>query len=466
MELKKLTDEHITVTAQLKTLTDEHQGEGKSWTDDARVKRSALIDQLDKLEPQLKTAIEDMEAENRTKAALEFGQKGGSHVPFDGDHTVNRKGYDGPIELKGGFWGAEVKGTWTPVYPEAYINGQDEGPQAPTHIKASLKPEYKAAFSRYLRSHGDIALLPPDHVKALVEGRDSDGGFAVPADFIARVIQREPGLAIVEDQATMLTTTRDRVEVPRIAAATTDPTMYSSAVKFTMVAEIPSSEGVGETEPAFEMVGINVHTAKMETFLSRNFIADSAFAVETWLANEFRRAATLGKDDKFLTGSGVNEPIGIVNDAGITSVDSGSDTNITADGVKDWIYDLAAQYHQGASIALSLSALKAIRKLKDGENRYLWDAGNGGLVGGIPPTIEGFPYRVTDFLDTAFTDLNIPAIFGQFRHFWVVNRMDLSMQVLKEVKARQNQDGFLGFLRFTGAVTVPEAFRLLRVHLA
>ena len=58
---------------------------------------------------------------------------------------------------------------------------------------------------------------------------------------------------------------------------------------------------------------------------------------------------------------------------------------------------------------------------------------------------------------------NLPIIFGDFRHYWVVNRAQMSVQVLREKYAESNQDAFLAFLRFTGGIAIPEAFRVQKV---
>jgi len=196
----------------------------------------------------------------------------------------------------------------------------------------------------------------------------------------------------------------------------------------------------------------------METEVSRNLLSDSAFDVEGLLTEEFRRAATLGKDDKYLTGTGANMPVGIVNDADISTVNSGDANTLTTDGWVELVHTLPAQYRTGAEIALSRDALEVTAKLQDGNGRYYLDAMNGGISAGTPPTILGVPYRVSDFLDSVSAS-NIPAIYGNFGFYWAVIRAQLSIQVLREVFARQNENGYVGFLRFGGAVTVPEAFR-------
>lgn len=201
-----------------------------------------------------------------------------------------------------------------------------------------------------------------------------------------------------------------------------------------------------------------MHTLKVMTKLSRHLVADAAFSVESLLAEEFGRAVLLGKDDRFLTGTGIAQPLGIVNDSTITTINSGSASALTADGIKSLVYGLAAQYQANSTIVLSLSALAAIRKLKDGDGRYLWDAGYGDVSGGVPSTIEGRPYLVTDFLDSV-TASAIPMFIGDLSAYWIVERQGFAIEVLRELYAPQNMIGYQGFARYSGAVVNPQAFR-------
>lgn len=439
-QIAELNEKHAALIKQVREIRDAHQDQ--DMPADKAAEMEHLLDEADGVKAQLEALVSAAEAKRRLDDHAAWATQSAGQLPGMGTPRPDDGKWLPGVSQKDGAIYAGVGGREVKLFSAAELETRPA-------LKATLTPEYRAAFDGYLRGKEYDA-------KALSEGTDTAGGFLVPVDFLAQLITRLPGVAVVEDLATVVTTTRDRVEIPRVKKASSDVTMYSSAVKFTMVAETPSS--ATETEPVFEQMALNVYTAQLFTKLSRNWAADAAFDVTSYLAEEYRRAAMLGKDDRFLTGTGVGEPLGLVNDPDIASVNSGDANLLTADGIKNLVYAVPAQYQANTTLVLSLDALKAIRKLKDGSQRYLWDPGNGGLVGGMPPTIEGRPYRVTDFLDAVAAG-NKPIILGDFRNYWVVNRAGMSVQVLREKYAESNQDAYLAFLRFTGGVAVPEAFR-------
>lgn len=457
-EIRELSSKHATLFTAAKAIRDEFQG--KDTPPEKATEYDRILKEADEVKVKLEKAITTAESDIRFKSHMDFARGGDGHVNLGGGGpgaggdggTKEIAGYKVASyygEDKDGIITVDVGGKQNPIFTKEYLVQN-------SHIAKTMTPEYKDEFRKYLKG-------PDFDAKALTPSVDTAGGFLVPADFLARVIQRLPGVAVVEEMATIITTTRDMVRVPRVKKAAADATMYSSNVLFTMVGPAETTEGEGETEPVFESIDTQVWDAKMQTNLNRNLLADAAFDVTGYLAEEFRRAATLGKDDKFLTGDGLKKPIGIINDADVAVVNTGDANLLTADGLKDLFYTPPAQYHMGSTVALSLDALKEIRKLKDTQNRYLWEPGfPGGLTTPAPPTIEGHPYRVTDFLDTVAAN-NKPILFGNFTFYWIINRAEMSLQVLREVRARQNEDVYLAFVRFGGNVSVPEAFAVQQV---
>lgn len=446
-----------------KTLGEfQEEWKGKDLPEAESQKRDAMLADLDRIENETKGLVErhesDVALEARLAGADNLFTKSRGLLPGMGN-GVKADAPSGP-EQKGGWVGAETKAGFVPVW------STEEYERIPA-VKASCTPEYRQVFQRYvkaLRSQDltaeDWTVLHRGEAKALTEGTDTAGGFLVPVEFLAEMIMRKPGSAVMRAAgATVIQASRDRVEIPRLAAASTDATMYSSAVSVTDVSETPT-ETSGETEPVFEQIAVNIHMVKAFTKLSRNLVADAAFNVTGLLTSEFSRAVDLGLDDRYFTGNGVGKPVGLINDSSITTVNSGHASQLTSDGIKDLVYDLAAQYHASAKFALSLSALKAIRKLQTSAGDYIWEPGAGhGVETGVPPTIEGKPYIATDFLDTVGAG-NKPIVFGDFSAFWIVDRDTFSLEVLRELYAPQNMIGYVGFRRYGATVVNPQAFRI------
>ena len=471
-EIRDLQTEHDTLLTEVKEARTKYQGEGKGeMPAEETVTMLKKLDRGDEIRAEIDERTKKLEVSTRTKDQEDFAKKGTGHVALNGngDHSPDelaefkRAGF-GPVEVRSGYLGCEVKGKWVDVYQEEELS---EGPMAPA-IKATTKEEYLPAWKRYMRAldRSDISAKDWEilnEAKALSEGVATAGGFLVPTQFVAELIMRKPGLAVMRaGGATVQAASGDRGLIPRVKAATADATMYSSAVVVTDVAENPA-ETTGEVDPVFEQIGINIHNLKLLTKLSRNLVADAAFDVTGFLTGEYAKASELGMDDRFLTGDGVNRPTGVITNTDITVVNSGAAANFAADGIKDLVYDLAVQYLMASTIVLSLSALKDIRKLKDSQNRYLWEPGfPGGIATAAPPTIEGRPYLVSDFLDTVSAN-NKPAFIGDLSAFWIFERAAFAVEVLRELYAPQNQIGYVAFKRYSGAVSYPEAFRIQKL---
>lgn len=419
----------------------------------------AKAQRYEEINAELKRIDAEAEQKARIDAAYESSRESAGHAPLVATQTSTETKtlvlrQDGQVGVKG------LRGNFFPLADEAYWETRKDW----QHIAT---PQYKAAFEHYLRE-GEKFLSPQEHAlllhtKALSESSNTGGGFATPIDYIPRVIERRAGPVTFTARASHITTNRDVVLAPRVKGNTgTYNTMYPNAVVATWVSENPA-DTAGNVDPVFEAVSITVNTAKLTTKLSRNLVADAAFNVQTWLQGAFNVAAQLHKDQAFLIGTGTAQPLGVAVDPDITQVKTGSNTALTADDPKNMLYGLPVQYWAGAEFWLSLAALKTYRTMKDGNGNYIWSPGfDHGMDNKVPGTLEGLPYNVTDFLG-GVTQNAIPMVLGNPEYYWVVDRLDLSIQVLNELYVQNNQIGYVGFLRCGGHVSVPDAFRQLIV---
>jgi HK97 family phage major capsid protein len=112
----------------------------------------------------------------------------------------------------------------------------------------------------------------------------------------------------------------------------------------------------------------------------------------------------------------------------------------------------------------STSAGKAIAKLKDSQNRYLFAAGvtSDGLATARPATLLGFPIIESDFMPDVAAN-SYPVIFGDLAGYYLVQRVGFSIQVLNEVKAAQNQVSIVGRMRVGGQVAEDWRIKIQKV---
>lgn len=326
--------------------------------------------------------------------------------------------------------------------------------------KAISNPEYKDAFRNYLRL--GLNGLKADHYKVLQEGSDTAGGFLVPEDVLQRLLSRDPTPTGLSSRVTNVTTSRDRLTVPRVVWTTDD--LYTTGMRVTWTGEIPASSTTHRvTEPVFGEVGIPIYTAMMSLPLTNDMVEDASYPVVSWATGKFGETIDLLKDNMIINGAGVNQPQGILINAAFIAADvhTGAAAALTWDGIQDLIYALPEQYDRNGLVVMNKTVVAlALSKLQDGDGRPYWTSGtqDSGLRNGpINRPLLGYPVLFNGFSDSAAAG-HYPIIFGDFTGYWLVNRVGLSIQVLRELYAETNQILLLGRVRFGGALV--EDFRL------
>jgi len=316
----------------------------------------------------------------------------------------------------------------------------------------------------YIRAKGDRDQIGETARKALSEGSDTAGGYTVTDDILNRLISKEPAPTVMAGRVTRLTTSKDALTIPK-ATYTTD-NQYTTPMRLTWGGETPASAtGARVTEPTFGQVRIPIWTATMTIPLSQDLIEDSSFDIVGWIGSKFEETINNTYESMIISGAGGNQPIGILSNANITTVNTGAAAAMTADGLINLVFALPPQYDQNSVLVMNKTSTGlALFKLKDGDGRYLWGAGTNESGLGMPAvnkqSILGYPCLYTEFMPNVGAG-NIPVIFGDLRGYYLINRVGLSVRVLQELYAETNQILVLGRIRFGGDVV--EDYRL-RTH--
>lgn len=348
---------------------------------------------------------------------------------------------------------------------DVWVDGEHgEGIFTAKQLNAVRSPEYKNAFNHYLRVGRDG--LDEIEKKTLQEGIDTAGGFLVPDEIASRIIQKEPTPTRVADMVTTIQTSRDAIQFPKVTYTADDK--YTTGIRVTWTGEIPASATAHRvTDPVFGMTRIPVYTSMMSLPLTLDQAEDSAFPMIQWVSDKFRETIRLLRDDMVENGSGVGQPFGILTQAARAGVDdpstvvSGNASDLTGDGLIDLTFALPEQYDQNARFVFNKTSTgKTIAKMKDGDGRYLWSMGEGdnGLAPGfLGRPLIGYPVSLSGFMPDVGS-ATYPIIFGDLRGYFLVDRVGLTIQVLREVYAETNIIVLLARIRFGGLVAEP--FRL------
>lgn len=125
------------------------------------------------------------------------------------------------------------------------------------------------------------------------------------------------------------------------------------------------------------------------------------------------------EEDKVITqGSGTGQPTGLTN-CTITNVTCSG--NLSFDNIINLIYALPSKYRVRAKFLVHNANIRELRKLKDSQNRYLWQESP---AAGQPATIYGYPVIENNWLPES------EIYFGDYKAgYWLGDRKRMTVKV-------------------------------------
>jgi HK97 family phage major capsid protein len=318
--------------------------------------------------------------------------------------------------------------------------------------------EAKAYFD-YLR-HGTRdepspsgAALTRDEMKALSVGTDPTAGYLAPVEFAREIIKSEIEFSPLRAVARVRQTSRRSLQMPKRRGTFGALWTAESAVR-------AETEGLTyglEEFPTHEMYAL--------LDVSEQMMEDSEFSLEEELSQEFSEQFAVTEGTAFVTGNGSGKPEGILQNSEVGETVSGSAASIAdatgqANGLIDLYHDLKTGYALQGWWLLNRATLGEVRKMKDGQNNYIWQPG---LANGVPNTILGQAYlEVPDMPDMAAGA--VPIVFGDLRRaYTIVDRISLSILRDPFTQATSGNIRFIARRRVGGQVVLAEAIRKLKV---
>jgi len=302
------------------------------------------------------------------------------------------------------------------------------------------------AFESLVRSRGRIESLPQEQRAALQVGTDSEGGFTVPDEFYRSLVVAEREIGTIRGLASTITTSDNGdLQIPGTSTRAT-AAWTAEEVAYT------------QSESTFKQTILKAHKVGALSKVSDELLEDSAFDILGFLATDLGEAIGIKENNAFAVGaaSSTTTPKGIFNLApvGFTGAVSASAV-ISGDDLIETFHALGVPYRSRASWLIADGTVKAIRKLKDGDNQYLWQPG---LQAGAPDMLLGkAAYSDPDAVAMAPEAQSI--VFGDLKSYWIRDVEGVTVKVLNELYAVNGQVGFRisrrtdGTLADTAAVT-------------
>lgn len=324
-------------------------------------------------------------------------------------------------------------------------------------LEAISTKSYNDSYYEYLAKgiHG----MSEGARKALSEGADAGGGFLVPEQIQQMLVSKKPTPTRVASQVRHWTTGRDHLTFPKNVWGTDD--IYTSPIRLTQTGEIPASSTTAQqTDPTFGEARIQIYTHMVNGQITRDMLEDAMFDMQEYLVEKYNEAKDILMDLKVLSGTGIGTVTGILANPGSTV---GGQTQpavvnmgdpFTGDGFINLAYAVPEQYDEDCRYFLNkVNCLRKVALLKDSSGRYLFGTGSYGDGPGIatarPKELVGYPYVLSGLMPDPATNA-YPVIFGDPSGYYLVERVGLSIQVLDQTKAKENQIELVGRLRFGG----------------
>uniref|UniRef100_A4WS92 Phage major capsid protein, HK97 family n=1 Tax=Cereibacter sphaeroides (strain ATCC 17025 / ATH 2.4.3) TaxID=349102 RepID=A4WS92_CERS5 len=311
---------------------------------------------------------------------------------------------------------------------------------------ADPKPEAsieRKAFGTYLRA-GNAA--PADELKALNVSSDPQGGYLAPAEMSTEFI-------------------RDLVEFSPVRAVASVRQTGSPSIIYPARTGITNARWKGEaqaqegSEPGFGQAEVVVKEVNTFVDISNQLLADSAGQAEAEVRMALAEDFGQKEGAAFVSGDGILEPAGFMTHAGIAHTVSGAAAGITADALVKLLYALPATYRGRGAWAMNGTTLGAVRLLKDGDGRFLWQPS---YQAGQPETLLGRP--VVEMVDMPDVEAGaFPIIYGDWSGYRIVDRIALSVLVNPYIRATEGITRIHATRRVGGRVLQAAKFRKLKI---
>jgi HK97 family phage major capsid protein len=216
---------------------------------------------------------------------------------------------------------------------------------------------------------------------------------------------------------------------------------------------------IPESDDDFGQISLGAFKLATTIKVSDELLNDSAFNLESYIAQGFGTRIGNKEEEAFLIGNGSGKPTGIFNatGGGQVGVTTAAATAITLDEILDLFYSLKAPYRRSASFLMNDATVKTLRKLKDSTGLYIWQPS---VKENEPDTLLGRPIHTSSYAPTIAAGAKSVA-FGDFKYFWIADREGRTFKRLDELYAITGQVGFVASQRVDGKVILPEAIKLL-----
>lgn len=272
------------------------------------------------------------------------------------------------------------------------------------------------------------------------------GGALLPLTQQNTIMGVAAPLTVVRRGATVIPTSTRTVRIPVVDQTGTtanQPAFFGGLLVYWQEEATPANQ----TDGKFRQAEFNTRELIGYTVVSNSLLADADPALAAFLAGPrgFAGAIAWKEDWSFLRGSGVNEPLGILNSPATKSTAS----RTTSSHIKydDLVAMEAGFLGQNPVWIASISTKNELMLMNgpSGNPSYLW----GNSVTGVPNTLLGHPIYFTDKLPALGTAGDI--MLADLSMYLIFDRQAITVDTSDQFKFSTNQTALRVIERVEGA---------------
>lgn len=321
---------------------------------------------------------------------------------------------------------------------------------APAKKEDGVQVDALVAVALYLRNGTNVTNEQAVQIRnAMSTTTSSEGGFTVPAEIAAMVIEKLKAFGGMREAAYILPT------------AGGNPLNFPTSDGTNEIGEIVAENITTTTgDVTFGTVALPVYKySSKQIALPVELIQDSAIDVIALVVARLAMRIARIQNAHFTTGTGTNQPAGMITQSGIGKVGAtGQTVAVTYDDLVDLKHAVNRAYRVGGRYMMNDLTIAAVSKLKDTTGRPIWVPA---ITEGAPDRLNGHAVVTND--DMAVMSANAKSIaFGDFSQYTIrdvkdsttMRRFDDSAFALK------GQVGFCGWTRSGGNLLEPSAVKV------
>jgi HK97 family phage major capsid protein len=326
---------------------------------------------------------------------------------------------------------------------EAHIDGDTLAGDFSRHLLVTGSPQYKRDFGEYVRTGNPGRLA--ERALSLTAG---NGGYAVPYELDPTILATSNGVVNPIRQ------------LARVEQITVDEWRGVASAGITAAY---AAEATETTDNSPTLTQPTVSTEKAQAFIPFSIeIGQDWSSLQQQMAVLLQDAKDTLESAKFVSGSGTNEPFGVITGT-TNTVNATSPQTFDLGDLYSLVAALPPRYRSNAAFMGDLQILNLVRQFDTvGSSAAIWQDT---LQADTPARLLGKPvYEASDMADTPATG-NKFLLFGDFSRYLIVDRVGLSVEVIPHLfganQRPTGQRGLYAYWRNGAKVIDANAFRVL-----